>query len=137
MRIADLYNHGQPVFSFEFFPPKTEKGFASLYRTVEELKTLAPNFVSVTWGAGGSTRRKTVEIVIQIQQEIGITSMAHLSCIGMRPEDLIETLDRLKDGGIENILALGGDQPPDYDAPEGGFQYANELAQFIRSHADF
>lgn len=137
MRIAGLYNRGQPIFSFEFFPPKTEKGFASLYRTVEELKPLAPNFVSVTWGAGGSTRRKTVEIVTRIQQEIGITSMAHLSCIGMRREDLVETLGRLREGGIENILALGGDQPPDYEAPEGGFKYANELAHFILDHADF
>ena len=137
MRIADLYGRGQPVFSFEFFPPKTEKGFASLYRTVEDLKLLDPDFVSVTWGAGGSTRRKTVEIVIRIQQEIGITAMAHLSCIGMDPNELLDTLQRLENGGIQNILALGGDQPPDYEAPEGGFQYANELASFIRGRTDF
>ena len=137
MRIADLYGRGQPVFSFEFFPPKTEKGFASLFRTVEELKPLGPDFVSVTWGAGGSTRRKTVEIVIRIQQEIGITAMAHLSCIGMSPDEITETLQRLQAGSIQNILALGGDQPPDYAAPEGAFKYANELAHFIRSRADF
>jgi len=92
MRNADHFRSGRPVFSFEFFPPKTDAGFAALYRTVEELKLLNPDFVSVTWGAGGSTRRKTVEIVIQIQQEIGITAMAHLSCIGSTPEQLTETL---------------------------------------------
>jgi methylenetetrahydrofolate reductase (NADPH) len=137
MRIVELYSRGGPIFSFEFFPPKTEKGFKSLYRTVEELKPLDPDFVSVTWGAGGSTRRKTVEIVIQIQREIGITAMAHLSCIGMPHDDLTETLERLEKGGIENILALGGDQPPGYEAPEGGFKYANELAGFILSQGDF
>jgi methylenetetrahydrofolate reductase (NADPH) len=117
MRNADHFRSGRPVFSFEFFPPKTDAGFASLYRTVEELKLLNPDFVSVTWGAGGSTRRKTVEIVIRIQQEIGITAMAHLSCIGSTPEQLSETLERLQRAGIENVLALGGDRPADYVPP--------------------
>jgi methylenetetrahydrofolate reductase (NADPH) len=137
MRNADHFRSGRPVFSFEFFPPKTDAGFASLYRTVEELKLLSPDFVSVTWGAGGSTRRKTVEIVIQIQREIGITAMAHLSCIGSTPEQLTETLERLQRAGIENVLALGGDRPPDYVPPPGAFTYANELAGFIRSRFDF
>ena len=137
MRNVDHFRSGRPVFSFEFFPPKTDAGFAALYRTVEELKLLNPDFVSVTWGAGGSTRRKTVEIVIQIQQEIGITAMAHLSCIGSTPEQLTETLLRLKRAGIENVLALGGDRPADYVPPEGAFTYANELAGFIRSRFDF
>ena len=88
MRVRDLYGGDRPIFSFEFFPPKTDKGFASLYQTISTLKRLNPDFVSVTWGAGGSTRRKTVELVTQIQQDIGITSMAHLSCIGSTPPQL-------------------------------------------------
>jgi methylenetetrahydrofolate reductase (NADPH) len=137
MRIAELYGRGRPVFSFEFFPPKTDRGFSSLYRTISELKRLDPDFVSVTWGAGGSTRRKTVEIVIRIQQDIGITSMAHLSCIGSTPEQLAQTLDRLEADGIENVLALGGDRPPGYAPPAGAFSHADELAAFIRSRWDF
>jgi methylenetetrahydrofolate reductase (NADPH) len=137
MRNDAYYRAGRPVFSFEFSPPKTDAGFASLLRTVEELKLLGPDFVSVTWGAGGSTRRKTVEIVIQIQQEIGITAMAHLSCIGSTPDQLAETLARLAEARIENVLALGGDRPVDYVAPAGAFTYANELAGFIRSRWEF
>jgi methylenetetrahydrofolate reductase (NADPH) len=137
MRIRDFYQSGRPVFSFEFSPPKTDAGFAALYRTIEELKLLNPDFVSVTWGAGGSTRRKTVEIVIQIQQEIGLTAMAHLSCIGSNPQQLAETLDRLAAAGIENVRALGGDRPPGYVAPPGAFTYANELVAFVRPRWSF
>ena len=137
MRIAEAYERGRPVFSFEFFPPKTEKGYPALTRTISELKRLNPDFVSVTWGAGGSTRRKTVELVIEIQQDIGLTAMAHLSCIGMTPDELGVTLDRLTAGGMDNVLALGGDRPRDYVPPEGAFTYANELASFIRSRWDF
>jgi methylenetetrahydrofolate reductase (NADPH) len=137
MRNAEYYRRGRPVFSFEFSPPKTDAGFASLYRTVEELKLLNPDFVSVTWGAGGSTRRKTVEIVIQIQREIGITAMAHLTCIGSTPDQHLETLRRLESAGIENVLALGGDEPPGYVKPPEAFSYANELVAFIRSRFDF
>jgi methylenetetrahydrofolate reductase (NADPH) len=137
MRIGELYGGDRPIFSFEFFPPRTDAGFASLYRTVEELKRLDPDFVSVTWGAGGSSRRKTVEIVAKIQRELGVTAMAHLSCIGSTPGQLAETLDRLSDEGIENVLALGGDRPEDYVAPAGAFTYANELAEFIRRRWSF
>ena len=136
MRVAELYGRKQPVFSFEFFPPKTEKGFDALYRNVADLKLLNPDFVSVTWGAGGSTRRKTVEIVSRIQQEIGITAMAHLSCIGSTPDQIAETLTTLQDASIENVLALGGDRPVDYVPPPGAFTYASELAAFIRSRFD-
>ena len=134
MRIADRLGEGDPVFSFEFFPPKTDQGFASLYRTIQDLEPLNPDFVSVTWGAGGSTQRKTVEIVVRIQQEIGISAMAHLSCIGL---ELAETLDELQAGGVENVLALGGDRPPGYEPPPGSFSHANELAGFIRSRWSF
>ncbi len=137
MRIADAYGQGRPIFSFEFFPPKTDPGFAALYRTVTDLKRLNPDFVSVTWGAGGSTRRKTLEIVLEIQRDIGVTAMAHLSCVGSTPDQLTEALDRLDAAGVENVLALGGDWPPDYQPPPGAFVYANELTAFIRSRWGF
>src|SRR5262245_34938052 len=132
MRIAERFAAGLPVFSFEFFPPKTEAGFGALFTTIRDLKPLDPDFVSVTWGAGGSTRRKTVEIVIEIQRDAGLAAMAHLSCIGSTPDQLAATLDTLAAGGIENVLALGGDRPRDYAPPPGAFTYANELAAFVR-----
>ncbi len=137
MRISDVYRRRRRVFSFEFFPPKTDEGFRSLFRTIEKLKIRGPDFVSVTWGAGGSTRRKTVELVIQIQRELGITAVAHLSCINSTREQLAEALDELEAGGIENILALGGDPPPGYKPPPGAFTYANELSTLIGSRWDF
>jgi methylenetetrahydrofolate reductase (NADPH) len=100
---------------------------------VSELKRLNPDFVSVTWGAGGSTRRKTVEIVTRIHRDIGVTTMAHLSCIGSTPDQLRETMGQLSAAGIENLLALGGDRPQGYEPPPGAFTYANELADFIKS----
>jgi methylenetetrahydrofolate reductase (NADPH) len=133
VRIAELYGRGRPVFSFEFFPPKTNAGYEALYRSVLDLKHLNPDFVSVTWGAGGSTRRKTVEIVTRIHRDIGVTTMAHLSCIGSTPDQLRETLGHLREAGIENLLALGGDRPQGYEPPPGAFTYANELASFIKS----
>jgi len=133
MSIARLYGSGRPVFSFEFFPPKTDTGYESLYQTVIDLKRLNPDFVSVTWGAGGSTRRKTVEIVARIQRDIGVTAMAHLSCIGSTPEQIEQTLAELAEARVENVLALGGDRPEGYEPPPGAFTYASELAAFIRS----
>jgi methylenetetrahydrofolate reductase (NADPH) len=127
----------RPTVSFEFFPPKTDAGYESLFRSIAELKELAPAFVSVTWGAGGSTRRKTVELVERIQRETGIAAMAHLTCVGSSPQELASTLARLHASGIENVLALGGDQPPDYAAPSGALRYANELVSFIRARWDF
>jgi methylenetetrahydrofolate reductase (NADPH) len=140
MRIAEAFGRARPVVSFEFFPPRTEAGFRSLYRTIGELKRLDPGFVSVTWGAGGSTRRQTVELVTRIQQEIGITAMAHLTCVGSTPQELGEILNRLEAAGIENLLALGGDPPreqPDYRPTPGGFTYARELAAFARTRWNF
>ena len=137
MRIVELFGKGEPVVSFEFFPPKTEKGFGSLFRTSAELKRLNPAFVSVTWGAGGSTRRRTVELVIRIQREIGLTAMAHLSCVGSSRREIGETLDSLERAGIENVLPLGGDRPEGYVPPPGAFDYANELLEFIRSRWSF
>lgn len=140
MRIAELFGRGPPVISFEFFPPKTDRGFDALFRTIGELKQLDPGYVSVTWGAGGSTRRKTVEIVLRIQRELGITAMAHLTCVGATREDIAAVLEQLRAGGIENVLPLRGDPPrdqPDFRPVPGGFRYANELIEFIRSRWSF
>ena len=140
MRVVDCFGRGRPVISFEFFPPKTDKGFESLYRTVRELKRLEPSYVSVTYGAGGSTRRKTVDIVSRVQREIGITSVAHLTCVCAQEDELAAVLDRLAHEGIENVLALSGDLPrdqPDHDRAGDAFRYASDLAAFVRSRWDF
>jgi methylenetetrahydrofolate reductase (NADPH) len=137
MRISDGFGRGRPLISFEFFPPKAEAGFDSLFRAIAELKKLSPAYVSVTWGAGGSTRRKTVELTARIQDEIGITAMAHLSCVGSTQAELAATLAHLRELGIENVLALGGDPPADYVPPPGGFAYANELVELVRARFDF
>ena len=136
MRIADLFDGSRPVVSFEFFPPKTERGYPALFRTIEELKRLDPSFVSVTWGAGGSTRSKTTDLVIQIQREAGITSMAHMTCVGSSRADISATIERLRENGIENLLALGGDRPEDYERDPEGFDYASELIEFVRPRWD-
>jgi methylenetetrahydrofolate reductase (NADPH) len=140
MRIPELYASQRPVFSFEFFPPKTDTGYPSLFRTIADLAALEPGFVSVTCGAAGSTRRKTADLVNRIQREIGLTAMAHVTCTALRAEELAESLEMMERAGIENVLALRGDLPP--DQPEwrpapGGFRHANELAAFIKSRFDF
>src|SRR5918911_667591 len=112
MRIDQLLGRGLPTISFEFFPPKTEEGFAALYRTIDELHPLRPSYVSVTYGAGGSTRQKTVELVSRIQNEIGIRSMAHLTCVGHTADEIGGRLDRFGGAGIWHVLALRGDPPP-------------------------
>lgn len=137
MRISDLYERSQqPVISFEFFPPKTDAGYRSLYRTIAELKRLDPGFVSVTWGAGGSTRAKTVDLVVQIQRELGIPAMAHMTCVGSPRAELAATLERLVQEGLHNVLALRGDPPKDathFEPVADGFAHASELIAFIRS----
>ncbi len=140
MRIGQLYEQDRPAISFEFFPPKTDAGYRTLYRTIGDLKQLGPSFVSVTWGAGGSTRRKTTDLVVQIQRDLGITAMAHMTCVGSPAEQLAEALDHLADAGLENLLALRGDPPKDADgfAPvAGGFSHADELVAFVRSRWSF
>jgi methylenetetrahydrofolate reductase (NADPH) len=137
MRIRDGFGRGRAVISFEFFPPKTEAGFESLFRAIAELKELSPAYVSVTWGAGGSTRRKTVELTARIQDEIGITAMSHLTCVGSSADELRATLRQLRSLGIENVLALGGDPPAQYAPPPGALSYANELVALVRSGFDF
>ena len=136
MKIRDLF--GRPdrrVFSFELFPPKTEAGVATLERTIRELGELSPSFVSVTYGAGGSTRERTVEIVSRIQREAGICAMAHLTCVGAGRTEIAAVLDRLVGEGIENIMALRGDPPEGqttFQRPADGFGYASDLIAFIR-----
>jgi len=135
VRIADLFRRGRPVFSFEFFPPKTAQGVDNLYRTVEQLRELVPHFVSVTYGAGGSTRQLTVDLVSRIKGEIGIEAMAHLTCVGAGRRELRDVLDELRRRGIENVLALRGDPPRDqarFVPDPDGFTYAGELVSFIR-----
>jgi methylenetetrahydrofolate reductase (NADPH) len=140
MGIADLYSQSDPVVSFEFFPPKTDAGYRSLFRTIQELKQLSPGFVSVTMGAGGSTRTKTVDITIEITQEIGLVTMCHLPCTGFRPNDVGSILDLLDAGGVHNVLALRGDPPaddPDFVSPSDGFRYANELVAYLAERGGF
>lgn len=124
-----------PVFSFEFFPPKTSKGEEALYRAIDELKSLGPDYVSVTYGAGGSTREKTVEWVDRIRREHGVESMAHLTCVGASRAEIASVIDTLLERGVENILALRGD-PPRGDAAfipaPDGYAHANELVAAIR-----
>jgi methylenetetrahydrofolate reductase (NADPH) len=133
MRISEIYRQKRRVFSFEFFPPKTDEGFRSLYRTIEKLKSRGPDYVSVTWGAGGSTRRKTVELVIEIERELALTAMAHLSCVDSTRDQLAQALDKLEAGGVENVLAVTGDRPAGYEPPPDAFGFAGELSTFINS----
>jgi len=140
MQIVDLYNAGKPVISFEFFPPKTDAGFQSLFRNIEELQSLSPGFVSVTMGAGGSTRAKTVDLVIRIQRELGLTAMTHLPCMGFEKREIDAILDQLEAAGVPNVLALRGDVPQDMDdfqRPESGFEHASDLAGYIRQRGGF
>ena len=135
MRIASLLSRGEPVFSFEFFPPKTESGDRALLATLAELRPLRPDFVSVTYGAGGSTRDRTVELVAYILGELGIEAMAHLTCVGASRAELAAVLDRLEAAGIGNVIALRGDPPLGEDgfAPHpDGLEYASELVALIR-----
>jgi len=140
MKISEKLKSSSPVFSFEFFPPKDEGGFQSLFQTIEKLKSSDPSFVSVTYGAGGSTRSKTVDLVGKIKNKIGIESMAHLTCVGHKKDEIVSVLESLDNCGIENILALRGDPPKGekkFVKPEGGFGYANELVSFIKSKFSF
>ena len=140
MRIEEILDERRPVFSFEFFPPKTEEGERNLWSALEELKRDEPAFVSVTYGAGGSTRDRTIGIVKRIKSEIGLEAMAHFTCVGATTEQLRGTLDEMRAAGVENVLALRGD-PPDgqteWTKTEGGLEYSTELAQLIAENYDF
>jgi methylenetetrahydrofolate reductase (NADPH) len=135
-KIREILGRG-PSYSFEFSPPRTPEAEAQLEKALVELEPLRPSFVSVTYGAGGSTRERTHEIVTRINQETSMTSMAHLTCAAHTRAQMREIVLRYGDAGIENILALRGDPPIDLDLPEGEFDYAIDLVEFIRSLGDF
>jgi methylenetetrahydrofolate reductase (NADH) len=141
MRIDEiLASDERPAFSFEFFPPRTPDGEANLYHALEALRPLAPDFVSVTYGAGGSTRGKTLEIVSRVRDEIGLEAMAHFTCVGATVDDLRSTLDEMSGLGFENVLALRGDPPPGQDVwtkTEGGLEYSRELVELINRDYPF
>ena len=140
MKIKAILEKVSPSFSFEFFPPKDSDGFEKLYSTIGQLKSCQPTYVSVTFGAGGSTRSQTIDLVGRIKNEIGLESMAHLTCVGSSQEELGSILNTLQAKGIDNILALRGDPPvgaEKLEKPENGFAYANELVEFIRKSYDF
>jgi methylenetetrahydrofolate reductase (NADPH) len=135
MRIDRIIEQAEePIFSFEFFPPKSDAGERVLGLALESLRQLDPAFVSVTYGAGGGCRDRTLELTKWIKQELGIEAMAHLSCVGATREELARVLDDMRDAGIENILALRGDPPrgeSDWKPHPGGLSYSTELAQMI------
>lgn len=140
MRISEIYRAGAPVYSFEFFPPKTDQGARNLMATVADLKEKQhPHFVSVTCGAGGSTRDRTLEVVARIQNELQITAMAHLTCVGSTMKDLRENMRQLVTENVTNVLALRGDPPegePEFHAAEGGYDHATDLIDFIAGNYD-
>ncbi len=140
MRIADILEHQRPVFSFEFFPPKTSEGERTLGVTLGQLQADGPSYVSMTYGAGGATRNATVELTRWIKQDLGIEAMAHLSCVGEPTERLIEILEEIQTAGIENVLALRGDPPrgeTEWTAHPGGLRYSVELIRLIVERFDF
>jgi methylenetetrahydrofolate reductase (NADPH) len=140
MRIGELIEQRRPVFSFEFFPPKSDEGQRTLEGTLEILKDDQPDYVSVTYGAGGATRNRTVEITKSIKQDLGIEAMAHLSCVGEPAERLVEILGEIESAGIENVLALRGDPPrgaTEWRPHPGGLSYSVELIRLIRERFDF
>ena len=141
MRIDELLSDGDgPTFSFEFFPPKTEDGERNLRATLEDLKAFEPDFVSVTYGAGGSTRTRTVELTKWIKQDLGIEAMAHLTCVGASTEELCAVLDGIAAAGIDNVLALRGDPPQGettWRPHPRGLRYSAELVALIRSRYPF
>ncbi len=140
VRIVEKLRSGVPAFSFEFFPPKTEVGEKRLWEVLRELQGLNPAYVSVTYGAGGSTRTKTVELTKRIKRELGMETMAHLTCVGASQADIHGVLEALAEGGVENVLPLRGDPPRGaerFEAVAGGFSYASDLAAYICERFDF
>ena len=135
MLIRDLFGQKKRTLSFEVFPPVREGNLESLFKTVAELKELKPDFISVTYGAGGGTRDKTIEIASRVINEFGSEALAHLTCVAATRDDIARIVEEMKTHNIENILALRGDPPKGEEKfvrPAGGFGFANELVSFIR-----
>jgi methylenetetrahydrofolate reductase (NADPH) len=140
MRIAQALATMRPFFSFEFFPPRDDAGTEQLFATIETLRPLRPAFVSITYGAGGSTRARTVELAKRVQREVGLTVLAHVTCVGSTRAELRSLFDDLARAGIENVLALRGDPPRGqavFTPPQGGFGHATELIAMLRRNYDF
>jgi methylenetetrahydrofolate reductase (NADPH) len=138
MHIQDIFREHRTTFSFEFFPPKTDEAAEDLFVNIARLQELQPSFVSVTYGAGGSTRERTHDLVVRIHKETKLTAVSHLTCVCHTCDELAAILDRYAVSGIENILALGGDPPrhlPNYDRSSDAFQYAEGLVRFIKAYA--
>jgi methylenetetrahydrofolate reductase (NADPH) len=140
MQIKEMHRRKKFTLSFEVFPPKREGNLESLYVAINELRELKPDFISVTYGAGGSTREKTIEISSRVKNEFNMEVLAHLTCVQSTKDDIARILDSLKDENVENILALRGDPPEGTEkflSTKGGFGYANELVEFIKKRHDF
>jgi methylenetetrahydrofolate reductase (NADPH) len=136
LKISEILKTG-PSFSFEFFPPRDEKMEAVLAETLRDLETLEPSYVSVTYGAGGATRERTHDLVVGIDRDTTMTAMAHLTCAAHTRSELVAIVERYRDAGIDNILALGGDPPKDLALPDGELEFAIELVELIRGVGDF
>ncbi len=140
MRIGDILKHINTSISFEFFPPKTPEGEELLFKTIKDLERLNPTFVSVTYGAGGSTRERTIRVVKRIHEQCNLTVMAHLTCIGHSKKEIVDILKGYREIGIQNILALRGDIPKDlkkeFVFPQDGCRYANQIVSLIRKEFD-
>jgi len=135
MHIQDVFERHPVTTSFEFFPPKSEEAASRLFNAVRELEALKPSFVDITYGAGGSTREMTHDLVVRIKQETSITTVPHLTCVCHTEQEIREILERYAEAGISNILALGGDLPrdkPDWDRGQDAFRYAADLVEYIR-----
>lgn len=140
MKIVELFKAKKPVISFEIFPPKVDTPIESIFDALEQFKGLSPNFISVTYGAGGSAKDRTIEIASKIKNELQIESMAHFTCVGHSKEEIDKLLVSLHENKLENILALRGDPPmnqPDFDFSKNVFEYASELISYIRKKNDF
>ena len=138
MKIREMLQKDHVTLSFEVFPPKTEANFQSVYQAAMDVAALRPSYMSVTYGAGGSTRGNTVTIAKDIQDKVGVETIAHLTCVGVTREDIRHTLKELQEAGIENILALRGDMPKNFEGePFVDFHYASELVEEIKAFGDF
>jgi len=133
MHIADILSRGAKTASFEFFPPQKEAGWDSLFHSIRELEQLAPSFVSVTYGAGGSTRQRTNELVLRLRSQTSLDPVPHLTCVGHTRAEVQEILERYAAAGVSNILALRGDPPKGGAAKSGDFPHAADLVRFIRA----
>ena len=137
MHITDIINKGRPTFSFEFFPPKSERASESLFETIKNLESLAPSYVSITYGAGGTTRERTHDLVEKILEKTNLIPIPHLTCVQHTEEEISNILKRYSDKGISNILALRGDNPKgdaQYDRSKDSFCFARDLVEFIRNY---